>query len=303
MNDSTDLKQKARQWARRLRELGRQVVSPWQSGDSLLELRRTVVERALAELVPIGQGRKLFPYGTVRIDLRPCSSEQSVRLTPALQPEFQAELRRALVEELATANALNADVTLDLVLHDADEASERPFAVSFDHERPAVSPEVDEASAAAEPQVPRGPRPVEDLPPKPPALHLELVQGSAERSSYSFAAERIYLGRMRDVFDGHGRLRRRNHVAFDDEGEQNSTVSREHAQIRFSQETGEYRLVDDRSAYGTRIFRDGRPIDVSSRDRRGIRLREGDQIYLGKAVLRVTLEGGSEPSRSLAHLA
>ena len=91
---------------------------------------------------------------------------------------------------------------------------------------------------------------------------------------------------MRDVFDGHGRLRRRNHVAFDDEGEQNATVSREHAQIRFSQESGEYRLVDDRSAYGTRIFRDGRPIDVSSRDRRGIRLREGDQIYLGRAVLR-----------------
>ncbi|MEM9405715.1 MAG: hypothetical protein AAGA81_06745, partial [Acidobacteriota bacterium] len=232
MIDTTDLLQKAKQWARRLSDLGRQVASPWQSGDSLLELRRTVLERASAELVPIGQGRKLFPFGTVRVDLRPCSSEQSVRLTPALQPDFLAELRRSLIDELEAAGAVNAEVAVDLVLHDPDEASERPFAVSFDHERMVDSSTAEDsvdASAAADTdaQFARGPRPVEELPPKPPALHLELEQGSAERSSYSFAAERIYLGRMRDVFDGHGRLRRRNHVAFDDEGEQNSTVSRE----------------------------------------------------------------------------
>ena len=35
-----------------------------------------------------------------------------------------------------------------------------------------------------------------------------------------------------------------------------------------------------------RVFRDGRSIEVSTGDRRGEKLRPGDEIYLGRACLR-----------------
>ena len=40
------------------------------------------------------------------------------------------------------------------------------------------------------------------------------------------------------------------------------------------------------SEFGTRVFRDGRPIEVPAGNRRGERLRPGDEIYLGRACLR-----------------
>jgi FHA domain len=60
--------------------------------------------------------------------------------------------------------------------------------------------------------------------------------------------------------------------------------SRKHAHIRF--EDGDYRICDDGSEFGTRVSRDGRPVDVPSGNRRGEKLRHGDEIYLGRARLR-----------------
>jgi hypothetical protein len=68
--------------------------------------------------------------------------------------------------------------------------------------------------------------------------------------------------------------------------EANATVSRAHAHIRFERESGEYRICDDESEYGTRIFRDGKSIEIPAGNRRGERLRAGDEIYLGRACLR-----------------
>ena len=48
----------------------------------------------------------------------------------------------------------------------------------------------------------------------------------------------------------------------------------------------EYRLCDDGSEFGTRVFRDGRSIECPSGNRRGEKLRSGDEIYLGRACLR-----------------
>jgi hypothetical protein len=49
---------------------------------------------------------------------------------------------------------------------------------------------------------------------------------------------------------------------------------------------GEYRICDDESEYGTRVFRDGRSIEAPAGNRRGELLRPGDEIYLGRACLR-----------------
>jgi predicted component of type VI protein secretion system len=82
---------------------------------------------------------------------------------------------------------------------------------------------------------------------------------------------------------------RRNHVVFQEGADEaNATVSRQHAHIR--SEEGVYRLCDDASEFGTRVFRDGRSIEVPPGDRRGEKLRPGDEIYLGRACLRFERE-------------
>ena len=65
----------------------------------------------------------------------------------------------------------------------------------------------------------------------------------------------------------------------------NQTVSRAHAHIRSPD--GEYRLFDDRSSSGTRIFRGGQTIALPPGSPRGTRLKAGDEIYFGQAQVRV----------------
>ena len=90
---------------------------------------------------------------------------------------------------------------------------------------------------------------------------------------------------MAELTDSEHRVIRRNTIVFEEGADEASaTVSRKHAHIRF--EDGEYRLCDDESEFGTRVFRDGRPIEVPAGNRRGEKLRSGDEIYLGRACLR-----------------
>ena len=92
---------------------------------------------------------------------------------------------------------------------------------------------------------------------------------------------------MQELTDSQQRVVRRNDVVFEEGGDEaNATVSRAHAHIRFERASGEYRICDDESEYGTRVFRDGKSIEIPGGNRRGERLRAGDEIYLGRACLR-----------------
>ena len=127
------------------------------------------------------------------------------------------------------------------------------------------------------------PKPAAALPLE--AGRLVVVKGKAAHGEYALDRPRINLGRMAELTDSDHRVVRRNDVVFEEGADEvNATVSRRHAHIR--SEEGEYRLSDDGSEFGTRIFRDGRSIEVPSGDRRGERLRPGDEIYLGRACLR-----------------
>jgi hypothetical protein len=65
-----------------------------------------------------------------------------------------------------------------------------------------------------------------------------------------------------------------------------TTVSRAHAHIQYDPATGEFRLYDDHSAYGTSLFREGSLIAVPAGAGRGTALRPGDEIYFGQARTR-----------------
>ncbi len=86
---------------------------------------------------------------------------------------------------------------------------------------------------------------------------------------------------MKEVVGEKEGLRRRNDVAF---AENETSVSREHAVIRYDQQSGRYRLYDTGSQRGTVVFRSGRKLDVP-RGSAGVQLRSGDEIHLGNARL------------------
>ncbi|MFB3825259.1 MAG: FHA domain-containing protein [Bryobacteraceae bacterium] len=122
-------------------------------------------------------------------------------------------------------------------------------------------------------------------PEPPPEARVVVVRGKAELSEYPLEKARTNIGRLRELTDARERVVRRNDIVFEEGGDEaNATVSRGHAHIR--REGREYRLCDDGSQYGTRIFREGRPVDVAPANRRGERLQAGDEIYLGRACLR-----------------
>lgn len=122
-----------------------------------------------------------------------------------------------------------------------------------------------------------------------PPIRLVVVRGSATKSSYTFAKEVVKVGRSQAPLDRHGHPRN-NDIAFtDDDDETNKTVTRGHCHIRYHKSSGRYRVFDEASANGTRIVRSCEVIGVRPRDPQGVALVHGDELQVGKAVLRVSL--------------
>jgi hypothetical protein len=122
---------------------------------------------------------------------------------------------------------------------------------------------------------------------------LVVIAGSANKPEVLLQKTRINIGRLVDVYKAEG-LSRRNDLAFAEDNPINRTVSREHAHIVHDRKSGEYRLFNDRwykpgnkaeHNCGLWIVRDGMGQEVH-RDARGTRLLPGDEIHLGKAVLK-----------------
>jgi len=232
---------------------------------NLIEIRHAVLDEVEAAVEPAGRGERLFPYD--RLVLRIASPEPRRRtlLEMTLRDrrfldELRARVRRAGAEPPAA---------LTLVVEGLPEPAE-----DWGDPRYALELGFSEARTAA------------SGPDGPPAAHLRVTRGRASRLSYDLRRGRINIGRLADVLDDDERLVRRNDVAFDDDGDEvNLTVSRAHAHLSHEPETGSWRVVDDGSAHGTRVFREGRSIEVA-RGSRGVRLQPGDEVYCGQACLK-----------------
>ena len=137
-------------------------------------------------------------------------------------------------------------------------------------------------------------------PPRTPvrrSARLTVMEGKANRAELPLSKARINIGRTVTVYRNEG-LSRRNDLAFTEDTEVNRTVSREHAHIEYHEAAGEYRIYNDRwykrsekgeGSCGIWIVRDGLSREVH-RSERGTRLRAGDEIHLGKAVLRFAMK-------------
>ena len=226
--------------------------------DDLLLMHRAILESIESRVQTVARGKRVFPYGHVTVTL--VSSDPD---------------RRALYQMAFGENGrLESDV--QEALDSAGCETPRGFGVEVKTSETGEKSFTIEYSAAAlrvASQEARG------------AGRLIVVKGKTGQDEYRLEKPRTNLGRMAELTDTEHRVVRRNDVVFEEGGDEaNATVSRRHAHIRL--EAGEYRLCDDESELGTRVLRDGRAIEVPAGNRRGERLRAGDEIFLGRACLR-----------------
>jgi predicted component of type VI protein secretion system len=106
---------------------------------------------------------------------------------------------------------------------------------------------------------------------------------------HEISTDVVNIGRFDEVRGRDHRPVRRNHLHF---GDAEPSVSRQHAHIRYVADSGEFRIFDDRSARGTRLFSNGEAIDVPPGRSRGARLHSGDEIHFGTVGVRFEMDAG-----------
>jgi hypothetical protein len=239
-----------------------------------LEIRRAILGDIEQKIEPVGRDKKMFPFRQLRVRLF-ASDPQRRAIFKAVFVENR-RLEKHIVELLRRNYVdLPADlhVSVSLVKRAllADGSGALDYCVDYESE-PAKAQLKREMSVL-------------------PDVHLTTLRGHTTKKSYRLTKSRINLGRLAEVIDHHHRVVRRNDVVFQEGGtDLDQTVSREHAHIRLDEKTGEFRLHDDGSAYGTRILREDQTIEVQASNRRGAKLCPGDEIFLGQASLRFNVQ-------------
>ncbi|MGA2213410.1 MAG: FHA domain-containing protein [Bryobacteraceae bacterium] len=233
------------------------------------EIRIAVLDEVKKKIQRAG-GQALFPYNVVRIVIRATADEGAVFERGFFRRFFDEEVRKGLAKEVCR---FPEDLRVEIRTVDGATADDDWLRVETVAEDPA--PAVEEG--------PRARRPA----------RLVVAAGTANRSEIPLQKIRTNIGRLAEVYTAEG-LSRRNDLAFAEDNPINRTVSREHAHIVHDKKTGEYRLFNDRwyqrgnkaeNNCGLWIIRDGMGQEVH-RDARGTRLLPGDEIHLGKAVLK-----------------
>lgn len=245
--------------------------TPLDADATPLEIAHGVLDDIERHVQPVRRGRRLFPFGTVTIRVR-TSGSSATAVTAAFE-DFGARVGERLAELRCDApRALDVQVEC-LADVPAEWPSTRVFEVTYLPDAP-VSPD---------------PLPSEAASAAPPILHIIVLRGTAAEAEGRFTEATVSIGRSTDPTDALGRMRR-NRVAFLDivDGV-NETVGRAHARLRSDVSTREVRLFDEGSRNGTAILRGGEVIPVHRRDPRGVRVRSGDEIQLGRAVLRIDI--------------
>lgn len=234
------------------------------------EIRIAVLDEVKKKIQRAG-GHALFPYNMVRVWIRAGADEGVVFERDFFRRFFDEELRKSLSKE---ACRFPDDLRIEIRATGEEGKWLRVEMLAED-----VAP--------AAPEAPRERR----------TAKLLVSAGNANKSEIPLHKIRTNIGRLSEVYKAEG-LSRRNDLAFAEDNPINRTVSREHAHIVHDKKTGEYRLFNDRwykrgnkaeNNCGLWIVRDGMGQEVH-RDTRGTRLLPGDEIHLGKAVVKFQMK-------------
>lgn len=231
------------------------------------EIRIALLDEIRSKIQRAG-GHVLFPYNVVRVHVRASAEDGAVFEHEFFRRFLDEEVRKALSKE-------GCRFPEDLRIHVKAESEAGKWL---------------RVELLMEESAPLSGEPARHA---PGVAVLVVAVGTANRSELALENPRTNIGRLIDVYKGQGPSRR-NDLAFAEDTPINRTVSREHAHIIRDRETGEYRLFNDRwymrtnkaeDNCGLWIVRDGMGQEVH-RDGRGTRLAPGDEIHLGKAIVR-----------------
>ena len=238
---------------------------PLEPGASPLELLQATLDALEQRVQPAGRGARIFPYNRVVVRIAQPSADRDAII--AVFRQLEARLRERLRElRCETPSAIQTDVTVG-----ADGAESILTVECFQDDTVVTAPTVGPAAAA------------------PSTLSITVVKGECEQTEYAFAEPVIAIGRTADPVDALGNIRR-NHVAFVEAKDGISeTVARAHARLQRDPETGDYHLFNEASSNPTVLLRAGRSIRVPPRDPRGLRVQSGDEVQLGRALIRLTI--------------
>jgi hypothetical protein len=244
---------------REFRKWTQKAFGPAQS-DELLIVHHAILEEVASKIRTVRRGKQVFPFNHLLVRFAAPDAAQYAFLEGAF-----SENRR-----------LESDIRECLT----SAGCELPAGFSVDIEAAGTGPQTYEILFENR-----------STPPHPAATptHARLIvlRGKANQDSFQLETPRTNIGRLAELTDSRQRVVRRNDIVFEEGADEaNATVSRSHAHIRFDRQAADYRICDDASEYGTRIFRDGRSIEVPSGSARGERLSDGDEIYLGRACFR-----------------
>jgi hypothetical protein len=249
-----------------------------------LEVRRAVIESLVSQVQPVGRGRRVLPFNHATVHVVSVEPTERRVMKEALEPE---ELTRELLRGVERAGAqAPAGFTLSVRLvrepgkswtpgarfHITVSQSEEQAARAFASESSSEPAPTDASAAALQTSV-----------------VLRVLEGEARPKTLTTDAGRITIGRQVEVVDQSGRPVRRNDVAFVGDDELSRSVSRAHAHLAVDRASGVWRVFDENSAHGTQVEREGRRITVPA-GRDGLKLRSGDEIHVGRAILRFDLK-------------
>jgi pSer/pThr/pTyr-binding forkhead associated (FHA) protein len=227
----------------------------------VLEIRRDILEDVRDHIQPKGQGRSVLPCNAISIRIAAGNREQQDLLEAAFGEDEMEEDVRGLLREADCPVPAGFSVRVSVTQDTALAASARPFLAEY----------LNTNAESAVSRHGRNPR---------PNAKLTILRGEADVAEYTVRSDRVNIGRLKEVTGDKDGLRRRNDVAFADT---ETTVSREHAHIRYDAESGKFRLYDSLSQRGTSVFRDGRRLEVPKGLTHGFQLRTGDEIHVGDA--------------------
>jgi len=234
----------------------------------LAEIRLAVIEKILKKGQRAG-GKIIFPYNLIRVQVQGVGEEEAGFFhAEFLRTYFAQEIKKALAKSnYRFADDLEVEFATSEQLPERGEEWLRVEADSRPRKEPAAPPHR--------------------------TARLVVIRGNANAPEITLGKDRINIGRTVEVYRAQGPSRR-NDLAFTEASEINSSVSREHAHILHSKKTGEYRLYNDRwykpgkgdaASCGLWIIRGGLSQEVP-RGPRGVRLQAGDEIQLGRAILK-----------------
>jgi len=241
---------------RSFRRFSDRMFGPADSSELLL-VHRAILEEVGGKVQVVARGERVFPFPRVTVTFISADPDRRGLYQAAFGEEgrLEKDIRETLEgSQCEIPRGFAVEVT-------TTETGDGTFRIDYGLERKASAPEAPRAPAS-----------------------LVVVKGKTAEPGYKLDRPRTNIGRMAELTDAEHRVVRRNDIVFDEGDEANATVSRKHAHIR--NEAGEYRIIDDESEFGTRIFREGRSIEVPAGNRRGEKLKPGDEIYLGRACLR-----------------